>query len=123
MSVGAPDANLGAEERLNEVARLLALGYLRLRERQRANHPCKKRNRRSLFWCLRDPAGLTPKEPVRDADRHDDSQHDSPWPPLVAAAERTAPGEHVDVRRENAAAPGFHVWTSLGSRARADNRE
>lgn len=39
MSVGAPEANLGAEERLNEVARLLALGYLRHRERQRANNP------------------------------------------------------------------------------------
>jgi len=39
MSVGAPDANLGTEERLDEVAHLLALGYLRLRERQRANHP------------------------------------------------------------------------------------
>jgi len=39
MSDGAPDANLGAEERLDEVARLLALGYLRLRERRRASHP------------------------------------------------------------------------------------
>ena len=38
MTVGTLDANLGTEERLNEVARLLALGYLRLRERQRANH-------------------------------------------------------------------------------------
>lgn len=34
MSVGAPEPNLGTEERLNEVARLLALGYLRMRERQ-----------------------------------------------------------------------------------------
>lgn len=39
MLVGEVDSNLGAEERLNEVARLLALGYLRHRERQRANHP------------------------------------------------------------------------------------
>jgi hypothetical protein len=39
MSVGASDANLGPEERLDEVAHLLALGYLRLRERQRANQP------------------------------------------------------------------------------------
>jgi hypothetical protein len=39
MSVGAVDSNLGTEERLDEVAHLLALGYLRHRERQRANHP------------------------------------------------------------------------------------
>ena len=39
MSVGAPDANLGSQERLDEVARLLALGYLRMRERQRKTHP------------------------------------------------------------------------------------
>jgi len=39
MSVGEVDSNLGTAERLDEVAHLLALGYLRLRERQRANHP------------------------------------------------------------------------------------
>jgi hypothetical protein len=39
MSVGAIDASLSTEERLNEVAHLLALGYLRFRERQRANYP------------------------------------------------------------------------------------
>lgn len=39
MAASTIDSNLGTEERLNEVARLLALGYLRFRERQRANHP------------------------------------------------------------------------------------